>query len=115
MINWQAYILSVITLCNGCFLLWLYLKVDGLCGNFNNKIKELDKEINSYREQIKGMKDDMKRYKEKKDYSERELFYLTIDVLSEESFLELKKEIEVQKEIEKDLREQKFELEFGMR
>lgn len=94
---------------NFCLLLFIYFKIDSLPSVFESKIEALDKDICHYEEQMKEMRREMK-YLAKKDFTEDELLHYAIERLRKESFKDLKRSIEAQKEWHKDLSDNIFDL-----
>lgn len=87
---------------NFCLLLFIYFKIDSLPSVFESKIEVLDKDICYYEEQMKEMRREMK-YLAKKDFTEDELLHYAIERLRKESFKDLKRITEEQKEWHKNL------------
>lgn len=94
---------------NFCLLLWIYWKMSHVSSTFKSKIKALDKDICHYEEQMKEMRREMK-FLAKKDFTEDELLHYAIERLRKESFKDLKRNIEAQKEWHKDLSEEILDL-----
>lgn len=94
---------------NVCLLLWIYFEMIDVSSDFESKIEALNKDIYHYEEQMKKMRREMKSLA-KKDFTEDELLHYAIERLRKESFKDLKRSIESQKEWHKNLSEEILDL-----
>lgn len=97
---------------NFCLFLWIYLKMIHVSSNFKSKIEALEKDICHNEEQMKEMRREME-FLVKKDFTEDELLHYAIERLRAESFKDLKRSLESQKEWHKNLSDEIFDLKIG--
>ena len=92
----------ILTCPNVLLLFYICLELSDLRLSFERKIEAIDKDICYYKEQVKEMKNKIELLI-KKDFTENDLLYNVSKRLSKESFKDLRRMIESEKDYHKYL------------